>query len=983
MKTKILRLTMGLMAITSLFLTSCSSDDGGTDPGAEATCSDGKMNGDETGIDCGGSCTACEDTNLTGSLTEDRTLDSSKTYTLTTTFSIESGATLTIPAGTKIIADVESGDETSTYIVVQKGAKIDIQGTSSNPVEMTSENESAGDWGGLVIAGNATTTEGSDATAEVGQIKYGGSTDTDNSGSISYLIIRYAGAQINPDSQYNGLTLYAVGSGTTIDNVALIDGKDDGVEFFGGTVSASNFYLENNEDDAVDWTEGWNGTLTNTYVVHTVEGFSTAVEADGENGNPTLANFTAVSTVGGTALQFKKTSGATITGLSLAGYDTTVDMKDAGPLANVQIDGADANPELSYIATPSVDIERFAWVNSATNVETSVLTGSLANELTLDAGTKYFLDKTFSVEAGGKLIIPGGTEIVADVESGDETSTFIVVQKGGEIDIQGTASNPVLMTSANENPGDWGGLVIAGNATTTEGTDATAEVSQIKYGGTDDSDSSGSIKYLIIKYAGAQINPDSQYNGLTLYAVGSGTTIDNVAMIDGKDDGVEFFGGTVSASNFYLENNEDDAVDWTEGWNGTLTNTYVLHTIEGFSTAVEADGENGNPTLANFTAVSTVGGTALQFKKTSGATITGLSLAGYDTSVDMKDAGPLANVQIAGADANPSLPYIATPTVDIASFAWVNSETKIETSVLSGSVTSDLTLDADITYYLAQTLSIESGATLTIPAGTSIIADVESGDETSTYIVVQKGAKIDIQGTEASPVVMTSSNEAPGDWGGLVIAGNATTTEGTDATAEVGQIKYGGTVDTDDSGSISYLVIKYAGAQINPDSQYNGLTLYAVGSGTTIENVAMIDGKDDGVEFFGGTVSVSNFYFENNDDDAIDWTEGWSGTLTNAYVLHTNAGFSTAVEADGSNNNPKLVNLTAISTQNGTALQFKKTSGATITNLYLEGYATLVDLKDSGPLANVQIDGADATVAGPYNSGTKVDITLFDWATGN
>jgi len=145
----------------------------------------------------------------------------------------------------------------------------------------------------------------------------------------------------------------------------------------------------------------------------------------------------------------------------------------------------------------------------------------------------------------------------------------------------------------------------------------------------------------------------------------------------------------------------------------------------------------------------------------------------------------------------------------------------------------------------------------------------------------------------------------------------------------------------------------------------------------------MIDGKDDGVEFFGGTVSASNFYLENNEDDAIDWTEGWSGTLTNAYVSHTNVGFSTAVEADGVNNNPKLVNLTAVSTQDGTALQFKKTSGATITNLYLEGYATLVDMKDAGPLANVQIEGANATLDGPYNTGTKVDVTMFDWATGN
>lgn len=64
-------------------------------------------------------------------------------------------------------------------------------------------------------------------------------------------------------------------------------------------------------------------------------------------------------------------------------------------------------------------------------------------------------------------------------------------------------------------------------------------------------------------------------------------------------------------------------------------------------------------------------------------------------------------------------------------------------------------------------------------------------------------------------------------------------------------------------------------------------------------------------------------------------------------------------------------------------LQFKKTSGATITNLYLEGYAALVDMKDDGPLVNVQIDDADATVEGPYTSGTQVDVTMFDWATGN
>ena len=494
---------------------------------------------------------------------------------------------------------------------------------------------------------------------------------------------------------------------------------------------------------------------------------------------------------------------------------------------------------------------------------------------------------------------------------------------------------------------------------------------------------SGSINYLIINYAGAQINSESQYNGLSLYAVGSGTTISNVAILNGTDDGVEFFGGTVSASNFYLENNEDDAVDWTEGWNGELSNTYVLHTIDGFSTAVEADGVNANPTLTNFTAVSTEGGTALQFKKESGATITGLSLTGYETSVDMRDGGPLANVQIDGMDADPASTYLAAPTVDIAGFAWVDTDVSVESQDISGAIDADMMLDANVIYRLTGVLSVENGATLTIPAGTTIISDTG----TDKYIVVQKGSMINIEGTMDDPVIMTSADQTPGDWGGLVIAGNASTTEGIDAIAEVGGIVYGGTDDTDNSGTIDYLVINYAGAQINSESQYNGLSLYAVGSGTTISNVAILNGTDDGVEFFGGTVSASNFYLENNEDDAVDWTEGWNGTLTKTYVLHSIDGFSTAVEADGVDaavGVPTLVDFTAISSTGGTALQFKKTTGAIFTNIVLDGYATNVDMRDGGPVSNVEVDGtALTTVDDDVFNGTAVDPADFGWATGN
>ena len=339
MKTRFQTVTL-LLAV--LFIASCSSDDdGGFEP------------------DPGENPDPVENT-LVGDVTEDMVLDADIDYELTGILSVEEGATLTIPAGTRITAQ----NGTDVYIVVQQGADIEIQGSATNPVVMTSAEGNPGDWGGLVILGEGITTAGANATAEVGQLIYGGNDNTDDSGSINYLVIKGAGAQINADSQYNGLTLYAVGSGTEIHNVSLINGADDGVEFFGGAASVTNLYLENNEDDAVDWTEGWEGSITNTYVKHTIDGFSTAIEADGFNENPQINNFTAVSTTGGTALQFKLESGATIDNLYLEGYETNIDMKDGGALSNVQINGDDAAVEAEYMGEP-VDISNWNWVNGS------------------------------------------------------------------------------------------------------------------------------------------------------------------------------------------------------------------------------------------------------------------------------------------------------------------------------------------------------------------------------------------------------------------------------------------------------------------------------------------------------------------------------------------------------------------------------------------------------------------------------------------
>lgn len=641
MKKSMFKLSALCAVFMALAITSCSSDDdNGTDPNPTPT-------GD-----------------LSGKITEDLTLDPTVQYKLSGTLSVEAGTTLTIPGGTQIV----SNKGTDNYIVVQKGADINIQGTAGDPVLMTSAEGKAGDWGGLVILGNGVTTAGENAPAEVGGLIYGGSDNADNSGSIKYLTIVGAGAQMNPDSQYNGLTLYAVGSGTTIDNVAVINGADDGIEFFGGAVSVTNFYSENNQDDSVDWTEGWNGSLTNAYILHTIEGFSTVIEADGSNGNPTIENLTAVSTVAGTALQFKLESGATITGLSLAGYDTSIDMADDGALSNVKIEGEDANPELNYNTTPTVDLDAFSWVSTDIEIDNTLLQGSIDSELTLDPSVAYTLTSSFIVQAGGKLIIPAGTKITAR-DGG--TDVYIAVLKGGLIDIQGTEESPVVIASTDGKPKDWGGLTICGNATTTAGIDAVAEVGGFIYGGTDDTDNSGSIKNLVLKGTGAIINGESEYNGLSLYAVGSGTVIENIAVIGGADDGVEFFGGTVNATNLYIENLEDDAVDWTEGWNGTVTNVYVSHTSDNFSTAIEADGSNGNPTIENFTAITTNPGIALQFKKQTGATFTNIHLDGYNPNVDMINGGAVSNVIVDGTALTAVTDDVFNGTVlDISTWTW-------------------------------------------------------------------------------------------------------------------------------------------------------------------------------------------------------------------------------------------------------------------------------------------------------------------------
>ena len=283
------------------------------------------------------------------------------------------------------------------------------------------------------------------------------------------------------------------------------------------------------------------------------------------------------------------------------------------------------------------------------------------------------------------------------------------------------------------------------------------------------------------------------------------------------------------------------------------------------------------------------------------------------------------------------------------------------TEDLFGFLTEDRTLAPNITYRLAAATFVDEGATLTIPAGTVNEAEPNG---VQNNIAVLRGSQIQINGTASNPVVMTSAatTPAPGDWGGLVILGQSTTNlidPGTPddlPTSEVGQLPYGGSIPADNSGTISYLRLEYVGGALNGTQELNGLSLYAVGSGTTINHVQVYQCSDDGIEFFGGTVNVNNLAIVDAEDDSVDWTEGYTGTITDVYVLQTLDGDS-GFEMDGFNTDfqnsggfvsiPTINNATVIgSGDNSRAFRLRAGTGGIFNNVVIQDFGRGVVVED-------------------------------------
>lgn len=200
-------------------------------------------------------------------------------------------------------------------------------------------------------------------------------------------------------------------------------------------------------------------------------------------------------------------------------------------------------------------------------------------------------------------------------------------------------------------------------------------------------------------------------------------------------------------------------------------------------------------------------------------------------------------------------------------------------TTLQGEYTSDVTLEANKTYSITGGVHIKRGATLTIPEGVTIEA---VDDDTPDYILIEQGAKIDAQGTATNPIVMTSELKESGAWGGIHICGYAhTNAQGGTGSSEIGNATYGGNDDNDNSGTLRYVRLEYTGFALDEEHEANGISFYGVGRGTTVEYCQAYKGSDDGFEFFGGAVNVSEMVVTNCSDDSFDWTEGWNGEGTN------------------------------------------------------------------------------------------------------
>lgn len=313
-----------------------------------------------------------------------------------------------------------------------------------------------------------------------------------------------------------------------------------------------------------------------------------------------------------------------------------------------------------------------------------------------------------------------------------------------------------------------------------------------------------------------------------------------------------------------------------------------------------------------------------------------------------------------------SVPTAPTSTEPLPDGAMPVTPKSIET--LSGEIKAPMTLSPTKEYLLRGLVTVKSGTTLTIEKGTVIKGESQS----KAILLVEPGAKIMAEGTEDEPIVFTSqaapADRRPGDWGGIVILGNAPVNnpggkgnvEGILKTAAGTQ--YGGSDPDDSSGALRFVRVEYAGVILSQDNEVNGVTFAGVGRGTKVDHIQVRQALDDCFEFFGGTVDAKYLACQGNEDDGFDWDNGYSGRLQFLVLQQSpqhvgeDNGFEADNDAQGSGNtplsNPTIFNASLFgknadvdNIQYGMLL--RRNTRVTLKNLLVSGFEAAIDIRDT------------------------------------
>jgi hypothetical protein len=307
--------------------------------------------------------------------------------------------------------------------------------------------------------------------------------------------------------------------------------------------------------------------------------------------------------------------------------------------------------------------------------------------------------------------------------------------------------------------------------------------------------------------------------------------------------------------------------------------------------------------------------------------------------------------------------------------AACGGDKKSETTTEDGSlavtadITSNITWTTGNTYTLRNHIYVKDGATLTIQPGVQVQGLLGSS------LVVTTTGKVMAEGTATKPIVFTSAQpqgfRAAGDWGGVVllglapinVAGGTNKIEGFPASAT--GTDYGGTDATHDCGTIKYARIEFAGFQLAPDNELNGLTVGACGSQTQLDFIQVHKGADDGIEFFGGTTDLKHAVITQPDDDGLDWDYGWTGRVQFLVLQQNGLVGDKGVEADNNGStpdatprsNPTIYSMSLIGSNRdpGTAgksqggIHFRRGTAGNLYNTIVMGFTDRVIDVDAAP----------------------------------